>query len=940
MANYVKKISGKEVVGSGGIPEPTTSGNWLRTNVGTWVEGVLKSAYDLFVAKYPVTATNGKILQGNGTTYVEVDTPSGSTNLSITNRTTTTLDVASNTGTDATIPESTTSLSGLISSADKTKLDTVATNANVGVVPNTAITGATKTKITYDSKGLVTSGADATPSDIGLGNVDNTSDVNKPVSTAQSTAINAKVTDAIVDGVTTIAPSQNAVFDALSLKADKQNGLTSGGLVTVGTFGGTGTNNDIRVSPATWYINPNTYTTVINTDFLDIALSSAGNQRYVGLYCSNTGVISKVEGTEAALASYPTTPANNIVIGYVLVGDAVVDTTPDLSGYMLKSDKASQASNVTGTNDTTYVTPLANAIKQNTASKDASGGYVGLTLFSINFKNVANTFTSFFTNINTAARTYTFQNRNGTIADDTDLATKQATLVSATNIKTINGSSVLGSGDLTVTGFTAASVAEINTGSEPAKGATPLNLEGSKYMTQYGQKTYAIASGTNTYTLTLSPAITSYADGMELKVKFTNAPTGSSTFNVNGVGAKKLFINATTQVISASFLAGQQATVRYDTTLDTGAGGWLMVKDAWWSGIKTVSQVFASSVNFLMPANTIKGNNTGSSATSTDLTTDQVTAMMEVATAVATTGIITAMTSATFKYIRLTSASATGLGSIVAPSSSYKDLYVWNDTGVSITLYHEYVTEATAANRILCGANRSWANNTMLHLKYDVAESRWCTVVQDGNTFRALLAGTGVRIVQADATGQESASVTTQDVDFTGGQQTSATGGSWTGVNEITISGLKQGQIYVDISGGFRYECHANDKCSRTPVINTANITTNLIYPCSEITATSGSLIVDNAFVTNNASRVDLLLPSTATQGDVIIINGKGAGGWGVTQNASQQIVGGLTNTTVGATGYIRGGQYAAVTLKCITGGSSTIWEIVCVNPATTLTIF
>ena len=55
---------------------------------------------------------------------------------------------------------------------------------------------------------------------VGLGNVDNTSDANKPVSTAQTTAINAKVSDAIVDGVTTVAPSQNAVFDALALKQD------------------------------------------------------------------------------------------------------------------------------------------------------------------------------------------------------------------------------------------------------------------------------------------------------------------------------------------------------------------------------------------------------------------------------------------------------------------------------------------------------------------------------------------------------------------------------------------------------------------------------------------------------------------------------------------------------------------------------------------------
>lgn len=65
-----------------------------------------------------------------------------------------------------------------------------------------------------------------------------------------------------------------------------------------------------------------------------------------------------------------------------------------------------------------------NNIQENSANKDASGGYAGLTLLKINFKNVIGTFVSFFTNANTAARTYTFQDRNGTIADDTDLGLK------------------------------------------------------------------------------------------------------------------------------------------------------------------------------------------------------------------------------------------------------------------------------------------------------------------------------------------------------------------------------------------------------------------------------------------------------------------------------------------------------------------------------------
>lgn len=60
---------------NGSIDNPTGTGGYLRTSAGAWVQGVLKSVYDAFAAKYPTTATNGKFLQGNGTNYVEVDAP-------------------------------------------------------------------------------------------------------------------------------------------------------------------------------------------------------------------------------------------------------------------------------------------------------------------------------------------------------------------------------------------------------------------------------------------------------------------------------------------------------------------------------------------------------------------------------------------------------------------------------------------------------------------------------------------------------------------------------------------------------------------------------------------------------------------------------------------------------------------------------------------------
>jgi hypothetical protein len=58
-------------------------------------------------------------------------------------------------------------------------------------------------------------------SDVGLGNCDNTSDANKPVSSATQTALNAKVTGTLVTtvanpGTDTNIPSEKAVRTAIT----------------------------------------------------------------------------------------------------------------------------------------------------------------------------------------------------------------------------------------------------------------------------------------------------------------------------------------------------------------------------------------------------------------------------------------------------------------------------------------------------------------------------------------------------------------------------------------------------------------------------------------------------------------------------------------------------------------------------------------------------
>lgn len=85
--------------------------------------------------------------------------------------------------------------------------------------------------------------------------------------------------------------------------------------------------------------------------------------------------------------------------------------------------------------DGTFATPagsgdmvLANA-QTNSALKTFLNGTFGL-------RNVANTITSFFSNAATVARTYTLQDRDGTLADNTDLALK-ANLASPTFTGTV-----------------------------------------------------------------------------------------------------------------------------------------------------------------------------------------------------------------------------------------------------------------------------------------------------------------------------------------------------------------------------------------------------------------------------------------------------------------------------------------------------------------------
>jgi len=224
----------------------------------------------------------------------------------------------------------------------------------------------------------------------------------------QNILTNDNISQTITNGVTDKAPSEDILFDALLGKQDKVNGLTSGGAITIGTFGA----NNVRVAAAVWFISPSNYTTAIDTDF-SVALSSAGLQRYVGFYGNTSNAIVKVEGTESEYAALPTQPANTALIGYILVTDSAAGIAPDLSTYATIDPRVlTITSSATPTIDVSLydivnITALATNITSMTSGLSGVNGNFKSLIINIKDNGVARTitwgskFSSFFASLPT-----------------------------------------------------------------------------------------------------------------------------------------------------------------------------------------------------------------------------------------------------------------------------------------------------------------------------------------------------------------------------------------------------------------------------------------------------------------------------------------------------------------------------------------------------------
>ena len=73
------------------------------------------------------------------------------------------------------------------------------------------------------------------------------------------------------------------------------------------------------------------------------------------------------------------------------------------------------------------------------------------------------------------------------------------------------------------------------------------------------------ATGTNTYAVVITE-VKAYVINLQITVKFTNANTGASTLNINGLGVVNIYKNVATPLVSGDFTANSIQYLTFDGT--------------------------------------------------------------------------------------------------------------------------------------------------------------------------------------------------------------------------------------------------------------------------------------------------------------------------------------------------------------------------------------
>lgn len=326
-----------------------------------------------------------------------------------------------------------------------------------------------------------------TKAQVGLGNVDNTADIDKPISTAVSAAFDA--VEAEITNINDLIPNEASSSNQLADKAFVNSSISTNTANFIGTFNsvaeleaysGTVTNNDYAfvvgtdsagntvydrykytdaTTPSSWVfeyeLNNSSFTAAQWN-----AINSGATSTLVGQITTNQGNITTIQTTMSGYGNIVTHNVSEFATAAqgtkadTAVQPADLATVATSGSYNDLNDKPT-IGNATLTiqkNGTAVDTFTANA----TADKAIN---IAVPTDTSDLTNGAGYITGITSSDVTTALGYTPYNSSNpsgyqTASDvATAIAGKQDTLVSGTNIKTINNNSILGSGNLNIDGL-------------------------------------------------------------------------------------------------------------------------------------------------------------------------------------------------------------------------------------------------------------------------------------------------------------------------------------------------------------------------------------------------------------------------------------------------------------------------------------------------------
>lgn len=147
-------------------------------------------------------------------------------------------------------------------------------------------------------------------------------------------------------------------------------------------------------------------------------------------------------------------------------------------------------------------------------------------------------------------------------------------------------------------------------------------------------------------------------------------------------------------------------------------------------------------------------------------------------------------------------------------------------------------------------------------------------------------------------------------------------GSSSTAVWTTVVGNLTNGQILIGSTGAAPQPANiiagANISIANGPNNITISSPGSTGIGWTDVTGTSLTMAPANGYLADNAALVTLTLPAIAAFGSFIYVQGFGAGGWKIAQQAGQNIQVGSSSTTIGVGGSLAStNRYDSILLLC-----------------------